>query len=890
MTHARRVEVICSLTGLSGAIAIGVAAAASRHPLRNKGEVAFFLVAICVVHLLPLRIWHNGEAENVQLDEAMFVPMALMLSPVELVSVIGFSMAFASLVSRRGAAKTVFNAGQGTTAAAIAVLVTRLLGASIESHATVGSVTAAVIGAFIFTALSAVSVAAVISVAQGTPFRTSVLDGIGIRVATWAGSLCLGVLLAFAIVSHPWLLLVVSVPVIVLQVANAKALGQWRLRQRTEALYAAAVSVQSTIDSGTVRARLLEATKEMLEASEAELIGVDDEAPVGALRAPVGEDYAIVASNRVGGGKWGSHDDTMLRALGSMAAGALKNAELYERLRVVTSSQGEGIFAVDEEGRIAFMNPAAERILGWTESELLRTSLHAAVHRDLHPVVDCPFFKVLSHGRLTRDEDATFARRDGTVLPIACTIAPIERGGDVTGCVVTFRDVTERKAFERQLAHQAFHDTLTGLPNRALFLDRLEHAVVRSRSDESRHALLFADLDRFKLVNDSLGHQAGDHLLNLVAQRLQSCLRAGDTLARFGGDEFTVLLEDVGDSASAMQLAERMLAAMHEPMHLNGRDVHCSISIGVAVAPGRSTKPDELVAFADIAMYRAKGRGGGCADMYDAGAEEIALERLEMEIGLRHALERQELEVHYQPVISLDSGTIVGVEALVRWNHPNRGQILPGEFISLAEETGLILPLGRWVLHEACRQTRVWHDAHSSDAPLMVSVNLSCRQLQRVGLVDDVAEVLRETALRPESLCLEITESAMLEETATTTANLRGLKRLGVRLAIDDFGTGYSSFRYLQRLPVDVVKIDRSFTVGVGEHGLDSEIVTAIVHLARAIGATAVAEGVETAEQLHRLQAVGCAMAQGYHVARPQSRDDVDRLLVDRTAPLAIAT
>jgi diguanylate cyclase (GGDEF)-like protein len=400
--------------------------------------------------------------------------------------------------------------------------------------------------------------------------------------------------------------------------------------------------------------------------------------------------------------------------------------------------------------------------------------------------------------------------------------------------------------------------------------------------------VLIADVDRFKVVNDCLGYDAGDEVLLAVARRLRTCVVPGSTLARFGGDEFAILLDEGGETEAAA-MAARMQAAMGPPLRIGERDLRASLSIGVAVAPGRVKEDDDLLPLADIALHQAKCRGGGHTQVYDPASGDKALERLGLEIALWEALDNAQLEVHYQPVICLESGDITGFEALVRWNHPVRGQMLPDDFIPMAEETELILPLGRWVLHEACRQMVSWQESGSSRRPLVMSVNLSCRQLRDPGLVDDVVDILRQTGLAAEHLCLEITETAILEETATTAANMAALKALGVRLAIDDFGTGYASLRYLKRIPVDVVKIDKSFTLGMGEHRVDSEIVRAIVHLARATGATAVAEGVETAAQLRWLQAAGCGMGQGFHLARPQPASDVDLLLSSLTERASVA-
>jgi len=432
--------------------------------------------------------------------------------------------------------------------------------------------------------------------------------------------------------------------------------------------------------------------------------------------------------------------------------------------------------------------------------------------------------------------------------------------------------------FQERLAYQAFHDPVTGLPNRALFLDRLRHAQERMARVSTKYALVFIDLDRFKVVNDSLGHAAGDDLLVQVARRLQASLRVGDTLGRFGGDEFVALLEDLGSEREALGVAERFLTGLAEPFTLGEREIIVSASAGVVIGDGTHIGPDECIREADVAMYRAKARGGGCFEVFHRELEGGALPRLDLEIDLRRAISGGELEVHYQPVMRT-RGDVVGVEALVRWRHPERGLVSPAEFIPLAEETGLILPLGRFVLDEACRQVGEWVRLHPELDGLVVSVNLSPRQFRQLDLDRQVAEALDRSGLDPGSLCLEVTEGVMVEDVEAATSTLNRLKALGVVISVDDFGTGYSSLSYLKRFPLDYVKIDRTFVAGLDEK-VDSEIVRSVIRLAAAIGISVVAEGVENAEQLERLEALGCPLVQGYYLARPQPAVAIEELLV----------
>ncbi len=441
------------------------------------------------------------------------------------------------------------------------------------------------------------------------------------------------------------------------------------------------------------------------------------------------------------------------------------------------------------------------------------------------------------------------------------------------------KEIEARKKLEDQLRHQAFHDPLTGLANRALFADRLDHSLARSNRREGGVAVLLMDLDNFKVINDSLGHEAGDQLLVAAAERLRACLRPEDTLARLGGDEFAVLLEDTVSVSAAKPLADRIAEAMRVPFVLRKQEVFVSCSIGITLSTGEQGDPDDLMRKADTAMYQAKKRGKAQYEVYDNSMSLIADARLVLESDLRRALERNELRVHYQPKVSLENGNVVGMEALVRWEHPRRGLLLPAEFIPIAEESDLIVPIGRWVLEEACQQMRKWQERHLSDPPLVMSVNLSARQLQPHDLAEEVAMVLQKTGLAPRSLELEIPESVLVEGTEHTIAVLQELKALGVWLAIDDFGTGYSSLSYLKRFPVDILKIDRLFIEKVGQDFNDTAILSGIITLAHTLGLKMVAEGVENAEQRALLQRVECDLGQGYYFSEPLTSKAASALL-----------
>jgi diguanylate cyclase (GGDEF)-like protein len=440
----------------------------------------------------------------------------------------------------------------------------------------------------------------------------------------------------------------------------------------------------------------------------------------------------------------------------------------------------------------------------------------------------------------------------------------------------TLNNVRQLKALNERLEHQAYHDPLTRLANRTRFVDRLEKAL--ARHSEGSLALLFLDLDNFKLINDSLGHQVGDALLLAVTERLKACARAEDTIARLGGDEFTILLENIPDVHDAVRMAERIAARLEAPFTLAGQEMFVGVSVGITIASGDEQGPDDLLRQADVAMYRAKANGKGRYELFDRSMGSRAIERLELETDLRRAVERGEFLLHYQPIINLDTGEVCEVEALVRWQHPRRGLVPPGVFIPLAEETGLIVPLGQWVLEEAARQARRWQTEFPSTR-LTMSVNLSGRQLQRPSVVQDVARVLQGTGLPPASLKLEITESVAMQDAESTIETLRRLKEVGVQLAIDDFGTGFSSLAYLNRFPIDALKVDRSFVARLGDSPEDRAVVRTIVALAKALDLVVTAEGIETIEQAEQLRTQGCDLGQGFYFAKPQASDKIARLL-----------
>ena len=476
--------------------------------------------------------------------------------------------------------------------------------------------------------------------------------------------------------------------------------------------------------------------------------------------------------------------------------------------------------------------------------------------------------------------ETTVQNRSGEIIPISAVVLG-HRGasGSLEMVSITARDMSDRKAFEARLQHQATHDPLTGLPNRMLLLDRLEMAMARSHRSRSQLAVLFLDLDHFKVVNDSLGHGTGDELLAILAGRLTEQVRPGDTVARFGGDEFVIICEDLGGTNEAEEIAQRIAESMSDSAWIGGSEVFVTASVGIAIVDDLHQTPDQVLRDADAAMYQAKARGRARYELFDPRFRTRAIDRLETENALRRALARSELKVHYQPVFDMATERIVGVEALLRWEHPERSLLLPSEFLGVAEESGLIVPIGEWVLRTACEQSRRMTELFGPAGLLDVAVNLSARQVANPKLVEQITEIITSTGVDPANLTLEITESILMDDVVQSNETLGRLKALGIGLAIDDFGTGYSSFAYLQRFPVDVLKVDRSFVSGLGAEPGDSAITEAIVTLSHTLGLVAVAEGVETEQQYRELERIGCDRAQGFWKSRPLKAEALEDLI-----------
>jgi diguanylate cyclase (GGDEF)-like protein/PAS domain S-box-containing protein len=541
-----------------------------------------------------------------------------------------------------------------------------------------------------------------------------------------------------------------------------------------------------------------------------------------------------------------------------------------------------------QNGRWWYVSPQIERLLGYTPAEWLTdpTLWWKRIHPDDQDQVLADE-EAMAVGTASSTDASQYRMitKEGRIIWVNDDAAVIrdEKGGPLYWSGV-LSDVTERKVLEDQLKHQAFHDPLTGLANRALFVDRVKHALERADRETSRVAVLFFDLDDFKNINDSLGHNSGDELLVAVADRLTECLRPGDTFARLGGDEFAIFLEDTSLS-SATSVAYRLIEALSEPFMVGTREVMVHATVGIEFADASTTKSDELLRNADVAMYVAKSKGKARYELFDPSMHTAALRRLEMKGELKQAIDNDEFVLHYQPIVSLSEGALLGIEALVRWQHKSRGLIPPVEFIPLAEESGLIVPLGRWVLREACRQANAWP---ITDPEISLSVNVSPKQFQHPGLVEDVANALWDSNIDPSILTIEITESVLIHDTDVAIEKLGRLKDFGVRIAVDDFGTGYSSLGYLKRFPIDILKIDKSFIDGVGNSSEEAAIAHAIIKLGGSLGLEVVAEGIEEPEQVDALQSLRCERGQGFFFSKPVDAETMGEILAQGRFPLEV--
>ncbi len=575
-------------------------------------------------------------------------------------------------------------------------------------------------------------------------------------------------------------------------------------------------------------------------------------------------------------------------------------AEREQLFQIITENAADMIAVVDRDGHRLYNSPAYEKTLGYTPAELATTSSIEQVHPDDRARVRQAAEKanLTGHGESL---EYRIRHKDGSWRVLESTSSAIPgENGETKGLVIVNRDITERKRAEALLEHRAFHDGLTNLPNRALFLDRLERAIAVSRRHSSfKFAVLFIDIDEFKVFNDSLGHGAGDDLLIQIARRLTACLRGADTvtrprsgenaelpmgdntLARPGGDEFVVLAEELRDASDAIRMAERIQERLAVPFGVAGHEIVITASIGIAFSGNAAAKASDVLRDAEIAMYRAKDGGKARCEVFDSAMQANAVKRLQLETDLRKALELDEFRVHYQPLVSLQSNQIVAFEALSRWQRP-QGLVMPGEFIAVADEIGLILPINRQLLRDACQQLRQWHTLFPANPPLAIGVNITAKQFAQADLASQIGEILQQTGTDPSWVDLEITENIAMADASRSAVVLSELKALGVHLSIDDFGTGYSSLSRLQRFPVDTLKIDRAFISSMDSDPETGEIVRIIAMLARNLGLKVVAEGIERKEQMDMLKELGCEVGQGYLFSKPVSAEAIEQLMIDR--------
>jgi len=832
----------------------------------------------------PVVVFRGGESETFNMDEGYFVILALLEPPLVTLGTLALAAVARQAARRRPLLKSAFNSGQVLIAAGLGLAASRAIAAP-SGSLTVGEIAATLLGVGVLYAVSTLLVASVV-VSMGTAWREFTGD-LPIQIMLAGAGALVGAILALAIQAYVWAV-ALAIPVLILQrrLVSARYTALYD-RARMEGLYEVTLEANRALRQRAVLDTILESVRRLLRSPGA-AVEAEDPGP-DQLAAPMtvaGQRQWLVASGRRRDEPIDVADRGLLRALAAVGSGALSNAELYQQVHVereklasITLNIGEGVCAIDSDGRLTFVNPAAADLIDLPQLDIVPDEPLGDAAPMAPDFLLGPAREAMRTGRTIREDDARFRGKKGRIFPVAYTASALAGDGTPSGAVIAFRDITERKAFEDELHHHAFYDSLTGLANRRLLVDRLDQALRQSALDRKSHALIFVDVDRFKGINDSLGHITGDEFLVAIGARMKGVVRGHDLLARFGGDEFVALLEDVAGVDEAVTAARRICAAVAQPMTLpDGYEMVASVSVGIALTePGKTA--DDMLRDADVAMYEAKAKGGGGVykvfDQVSMGTR--SSERLQIEADLRKGIERDELELHYQPFYDLDERRIVGAEALVRWRHPTNGLISPTRFIPMAEETGLILPVGRYVLEQACRKVRDIREQLAIDLP--ISVNLSPRQFQESGLLSQVAAALDAAGLPSELLIFEITESMVMEDLAGAGEVMKKLNRLGVRLAIDDFGTGHSSLAYLKQFPVQEVKVDRAFVQGVAENRVDSAIVRAVIDLANAMGIAAIAEGVETIDQVAELKLLGCRVGQGFYFSHPLSAEGFDDVL-----------
>ncbi|HWE55765.1 MAG TPA: EAL domain-containing protein [Acidimicrobiales bacterium] len=885
LPRSARAIILATLAGgLVSAGLVGLLTYRSFHMTGTQWVIAGIVCALDLASWVrPLVLYRTGVSQAFHFDEGFLVVMILLLPPAATVVVLASVVVVSQTIRRRPMVKSAFNLGHVLLLSSAAVAGSRAI-APPTTHLHVDSVLAACAGAIVFFAGSTFVVSALL-VSLGATWRECISADLSTQlVVAFTGTL-VGAVLAMDVHANPG---ATALAVPLLMVFRLLVAAQFKARHdraRMQGLFNVTLDANRRLSHESVIDSVLQAAREQLRCPTAVITSVEPEP--GAMSAAIdtgGVSQWLAVSGRPREEPFDQADRMLLDAISAIAKGALTNADLYRQVRYergrlasVTLNIGEGVCAVDSEGNLTFVNPAAADLVRLpTRNVSIGDSLPAETMRAPEFLLT-PARSVMSAGGVIREEDAHFEGRDGHPIQVAYTASAIRQNGKVVGAVIAFRDITERKKLEAVMTRQALYDSLTGLANRRMLVERLETALNRSARDQKLHALIFVDVDRFKAINDSLGHGTGDGLLVAVATRMRQAVGTRGLVSRFGGDEFVILIEDVFGADDAVAVARRICTAVEEPLVLpDGYEIVASVSVGIAITePGQTV--DDVLRDADVAMYRAKGRGG----TYQVFDKELmgtrSAERISLEAALRKGIERAELEVHYQPLVSVADGRITGAEALVRWRHPVEGLMAPDKFVPMAEETGLILPMGQFVLEEACRQIVEVRRRLGRDLP--ISVNLSPRQFQQSSLLTDVASVLDQAGLESHLLKFEITETMVMDDLAGATEIMKKLNRLGVHLAIDDFGTGHSSLGYLKRFPVHEVKVDRLFVKNLATDPVDTAIVKAVVDLADAMGISAVAEGVEDEEQLECLRHLKCHMAQGYLFSRPVKGHGLIQLL-----------
>ena len=882
----RRTRLIITATVGGGVVTSALVAGLSGHLYLTTVQWTVVAVVFAVdlfSWIKPLVLFRSNQSEAFHFDEGFLVVLALLVPPAMTLAVFASVVVLSQAIRRRPFVKSVFNFGEVMLSASVALAVQRSISIPVQPlH--VEAVLAACAGAAVYFVVST-SLVTALMVSMGVAWDELFSSDMTAQVAVSATGTLVGALLALDIHINRWATaLAVPLLVAVRLLVSAQFKAQHD-RTRMQGLFNVTLDANRRLSQDAVIDSVLQAAREQLRCPTAELSPT--EPPAGSMAAAIdvgGEQRWLTVSGRLREEPFDEADCILLDAIGAIAKGALTNAELYRQVRYersrlasVTLNIGEGVVAVDADGNLTFVNPAAAELIRLPARNIpIGDSLPKESMRAPEFLL-APARSVMAAGGVIREEEAHFEGRDGHPLQVAYTASAVRQNGKVVGAVISFRVITERKKLEAVMTRQALYDSLTGLANRRLLVERLEAALERAAAKQQTHALIFVDVDRFKAINDSLGHGTGDGLLVAVATRMRQAVGTRGLVARFGGDEFVILLEEVDGIEEAVATARRICSAVEEPLVLpDGYEIVASLSVGIALTePGQSA--DDALRDADVAMYRAKGRGG----TYQVFDKELmgtrSSERIDLEAALRKGIERGDLELHYQPMVSVADGRVVGAEALVRWRHPVDGLVAPERFVPMAEETGLILPLGHFVLEEACRQIVEIKRRTGRDFP--IAVNLSPRQFQQSTLLADVATALDRAGLESHLLKFEITETMVMDDMAGATEIMKKLNRLGVRLAIDDFGTGHSSLGYLKNFPVHEVKVDRLFVKNLASDPVDSAIVRAVVDLADAMGIDAVAEGVETPEQLEGLRRIGCHLAQGYLFAHPLLGDGLIELI-----------